>query len=179
MTFPVSKPHRITTRFSKAHPGIDIAPPPGVTNAKALAPEKGEIIVALENPELEGKYVIMKSRRKFYYFGHLSKHLAWAGDKVKEGQAIGVIGSTGQSTGVHLHYEVRNAMIGSQINPVEWHGKDDMYKGKTAKQHYEEKLAYIKRAKKLATALGAAKKALAANPAQKVLEQIKKLVGKG
>lgn len=49
-------------------------------------------------------------------YGHLSKILVNSGDRVRRGQLIGLMGSTGRSTGSHLHYEVR--MDGGAVNPV-------------------------------------------------------------
>jgi murein DD-endopeptidase MepM/ murein hydrolase activator NlpD len=49
-------------------------------------------------------------------YGHLSRLLVTAGARVKRGQVIGLMGSTGRSTGSHLHYEVR--MDGRAVNPV-------------------------------------------------------------
>jgi murein DD-endopeptidase MepM/ murein hydrolase activator NlpD len=51
-------------------------------------------------------------------YGHLSKILVHTGQKVNAGQLIGYMGSTGQSTGTHLHYEVRKS--GKPINPVNY-----------------------------------------------------------
>jgi len=50
------------------------------------------------------------------YYGHLERALVMVGDRVGTGSLIGLVGSTGRSTGPHLHYEVR--IGGSAIDPV-------------------------------------------------------------
>jgi len=49
-------------------------------------------------------------------YGHMSRIVAHAGDRVKRGDLIGYVGSTGRSTGSHLHYEVR--IDGHAVNPI-------------------------------------------------------------
>lgn len=86
------------------HEGIDIAAPYG-TKVGASAPGKvtfagweggyGRLVIVRHDAEFETRYA------------HLSGWEVSAGDEVKEGQALGYVGSSGDSTGPHLHFEVR------------------------------------------------------------------------
>lgn len=64
-----------------------------------------------------GNYVcILGDDGLLYYYCHMKERLVSAGDRVEAGQAIGIEGSTGKSTGSHCHFEVRK-QDGTQINP--------------------------------------------------------------
>lgn len=52
------------------------------------------------------------------YYAHLSRFLAYAGQQVRRGEAVGLVGSTGRVTAPHLHYEVRIA--GAPVNPYRY-----------------------------------------------------------
>ncbi len=64
-------------------------------------------------------------------YGHMSRLVAVAGEPVKKGDLIGYVGSTGRSTGPHLHYEVRIA--GTAVNPIPYL-QDGAYKPATLAQ---------------------------------------------
>lgn len=84
------------------HGGMDIAAPPG---APILAPVPGVVRLAQGPMSLEGNIVILDHGRGLYSaFLHMSKILVKPGDIIAQGQPIGLVGSTGRSTGPHLHW---------------------------------------------------------------------------
>lgn len=91
------------------HTGVDIAPPHAIVGqAKAVAVADGRVITAGRSNVGYGNYVVIDhGGGVFTLYGHASKLLVSAGDMVKKGQDILVIGSTGNSTGPHLHFELR------------------------------------------------------------------------
>ena len=97
---------------SKYHQGLDIAFPMGT---QILACESGTVTTASWNGGL-GKCVIIKHGGKLEtVYGHMSEIKVKSGQKVVRGQVIGEVGSTGNSTGPHLHLGVR--VNGSYVNP--------------------------------------------------------------
>ena len=96
----------------ETHKGLDIQGPYGA-QVKAMA--KGT--VAFAGPKGGyGNCIILKHGNGFEtLYGHLSKILVRTGEQIEIGQQIGNIGSTGRSTGPHLHYEIHK--YGQKINP--------------------------------------------------------------
>lgn len=98
-----------------------------------------------------GNYVCISGEDgHLHYYCHMAKRLVSAGDRVGTGQPIGIEGSTGRSTGSHLHYEVRKP-DGSTVNPGTILGipniaGNDQYKEETtvAKEWWEEPLAWAR-----------------------------------
>ena len=97
------------------HPGLDMA---GATGSKIYSTNEGVIVFAGRKPaygnvvDIEHKFGIVTR------YAHLSKIVVKEGQKVAKGQQVGVQGSTGRSTGQHLHYEVR--VNDSPINPIKF-----------------------------------------------------------
>ena len=86
------------------HPGLDIAAPTGTTVTAAAA---GTVIMAQWYGGY-GNYILIDHGGGYSTgYGHLSAIYVSNGQSVTRGQAIGAVGSTGQSTGPHLHFEVR------------------------------------------------------------------------
>lgn len=93
------------------HNGADYPAPTG-TLIKAQA--AGKVIQAAYHA-VRGNFVKIKSGIMERIYQHNSKNLVDTGDMVRQGQGIGTVGSTGRSTGPHLHYEVKKN--GKNINP--------------------------------------------------------------
>jgi murein DD-endopeptidase MepM/ murein hydrolase activator NlpD len=95
------------------HQGIDLAAPEG---AGVYAAADGLVIETGENP-IYGKYIILKHGERWTsLYGHLQKMETALRMEVKSGSLIGRVGSTGQSTGPHLHFELRQD--GKALDPA-------------------------------------------------------------
>ena len=101
------------TGQSSGHTGIDIAVPTG-TPVRAALP--GVVTTATYNAGGYGYYVkIDHGNGMVTLYAHNSKLLVKVGDAVEAGDMVSLSGSTGRSTGPHLHFEVR--VNGQQVNP--------------------------------------------------------------
>jgi murein DD-endopeptidase MepM/ murein hydrolase activator NlpD len=97
----------------RQHRGVDLAMP---TGTPVYATADG-VISKAEWFSSYGLYIAVEHGAAIQTrFGHLSRLAVAAGQPVKKGDLIGYVGSTGRSTGPHLHYEVRIA--GTAVNPV-------------------------------------------------------------
>ncbi len=89
---------------------IDFAAPMGTP---ILASAPGQVIISKDNGYWNGGYgnyvVIKHGNGTQTLYSHNSKNIVWQGQSVVQGQVIGYIGSTGRSTGPHVHFEVRGA----------------------------------------------------------------------
>ena len=95
------------------HKGVDLAAPSG-TPVYATA---DGVVAKAEWFSGYGNYIQIEHGAELETrYGHLSGYAVHSGDHVHKGELIGYVGSTGRSTGPHLHYEVRVA--GDAVNPV-------------------------------------------------------------
>jgi murein DD-endopeptidase MepM/ murein hydrolase activator NlpD len=103
-------------KVSSYHRGIDIGAPSG---AKIAASNGGTVVTSAYNAGGYGNYVILDhGGGKMTVYGHMSKRMVSVGQSVTKGQQIGKVGSTGRSTGPHLHFEIR--VNGTAVNPINY-----------------------------------------------------------
>ena len=107
---------KITNYNDGKHKGMDFAVNTGTPIQSTV---DGEVVTAKKIPNSYGTHVVIKDANgNHHYFAHLSSFNVRVGDKVTRGQNIGKSGDTGNSTGPHLHYEVRVGNdYSNQIDP--------------------------------------------------------------
>ena len=120
--YPITASWRLTSKFGsridpisgvrKNHTGIDMACPTGTAIKAAMT---GTVAFTGYN-NTYGYYVIINHHDNYQtLYAHMSKILAKKGDRVSQGDKIGLVGSTGYSTGPHLHFTVYKN--GSLVDP--------------------------------------------------------------
>lgn len=126
MTWPVPGYSRISSYYGtrpdpfgsptqEFHSGIDIPAPRGVNIISAY---DGEVAWSYYSNSA-GNWVGVDHGDGIYtVYMHMSKRLVSEGDKVKKGDVLGLVGTTGRSTGNHLHFAVRQN--GSYVDPLKW-----------------------------------------------------------
>lgn len=98
---------------SRMHNGIDLGGPMG---QPILAAAAGEVVVAGERGGYGNAVVIDHGGQLSTLYAHQSRMVVAPGQVVEQGQVIGFVGSTGFSTGPHLHFEVR--LSGTPVDPL-------------------------------------------------------------
>lgn len=109
--WPLPYTHNLTstfgTRWGRLHGGLDIAAG-GVDGQPIIAADSGTVILAGNQGDGYGNYVIIDHGNGYKtLYGHMSSVAAYTGQQVAQGEVIGYVGSTGNSTGPHLHFEIR------------------------------------------------------------------------
>ena len=115
---PTSTPYKASggSWSSGSHTGVDFSAPSG-TAVKSVT--NGTVVKTGNGGAYGNEVVIKGDDGKYTQYGHLTSASVQAGQKVGAGDQIAVSGSTGNSTGPHLHFEVRTgAEYGSDIDPV-------------------------------------------------------------
>lgn len=103
-------------RWNRAHCGIDVG---ASTGTMIYAADNGTVIYSQYNDGGYGNLVQIDHGNGFVtYYGHCSELLVKPGDVIAKGDPIAKVGSTGRSTGPHLHFEVRKD--GEPQNPLEY-----------------------------------------------------------
>jgi peptidoglycan hydrolase-like protein with peptidoglycan-binding domain len=101
-------------RGNRFHPGIDF---PAAWNTRVGAARQGRVVFAGWSPGGRGRLVIVShgyGMRSFY--AHLNRVTVRAGQHVARGMRVGLVGSSGFSTGPHLHFELRRR--GAAVDPL-------------------------------------------------------------
>lgn len=97
------------------HSGLDLT---AKTGTPIYASANG-VVVKSTYSKSHGNYVTIKHGKKYKtLYGHMSKRAVKINQKVKQGDLIGYVGSTGRSTGPHLHYEILKN--NKQIDPYSY-----------------------------------------------------------
>jgi murein DD-endopeptidase MepM/ murein hydrolase activator NlpD len=118
--FRVPVQGQVTTAFGthrsyEYHPGMDFAASLG---APVMAPANGAVVFVGSVPARGNVVILDHGAGVFSTYAHLQRAEVEVGASVKPGQVIGRVGSTGFSTGPHLHWEIW--VDGGNVDPLEW-----------------------------------------------------------
>ena len=109
--------HPVTGKRGTWHNGVDLAAGSGTS---IYASKSGTVTTAV-NSSIWGNYVVINHGDGFStLYAHMQGLIVSVGDYVKQGQTIGYVGSTGLSTGPHLHFTIY--YNGSDVNPMSYIG---------------------------------------------------------
>lgn len=127
LLWPAPASHKITSSFGvrihpisgvrKMHNGIDIGAPQGTT---VLAAADGTVVYAAAMGSAGNAIILQHENGMQTRYYHLFRIHVKSGQEVEAGQAIAEVGTTGSSTGPHLHFEVRTS--GNPVDPMDFFG---------------------------------------------------------
>ena len=101
--------------YNRYHSGVDFA---GATGTSVLAAADGRVVLA-DTLYIRGNTIVIDHGWGLYtLYAHQNSMLVSLGEMVTSGQTIGTVGSTGRSTGPHLHWEVW--LHGVNVDPMQW-----------------------------------------------------------
>lgn len=132
---------------STFHSGVDLAASIGT---ECFAIEDGVVKAARNYPTGIGLYIVIEHKGICTTYGHLSRFLVKEGQSVRKGEVVALTGNSGNSTGPHLHLEIRETRYGADywakhgnyykaaIDPIEY-----MNRLKEAEPNYKEALMKI------------------------------------
>lgn len=102
---------------STNHKGVDLAAP---MNTPVLAAKSGTVILASWNGGYGQCVIIQHGSGNTTLYGHLNSYACQKGDYVTQGQTIGYSGTTGNSTGPHLHFGITEGGLSSWVDPLNY-----------------------------------------------------------
>ena len=114
LLWPVPASRRVTQYYGRYHTGVDI----GANYLTPIVAVSDGIVELVQFGRTGYGYQTIIDHENGYKtrYGHQSQIFVKPGDRVTKGQTIGTVGSTGQSTGPHLHFEV--FVNGRRVNPI-------------------------------------------------------------
>ena len=102
----------------RMHWGVDIG---GNSGETIVAADGGVIVTAMLNSSYGNYVLIDHGNGTMSLYAHMTNYIVSVGQRVNQGETIGYIGSTGWSTGPHLHYEIR--VNGSCVDPMSYYSR--------------------------------------------------------
>lgn len=117
-SIPPTGGYVLTNDFTSDHQGVDLADTLG---AKVVASGGGTVIFAGWSTWGYGYAIVIAHGPVMSLYAHLSDVGVWCGQQVETGQYIGNVGSTGWSSGPHVHFEIRDS-TGTRLNPHSYVG---------------------------------------------------------
>lgn len=110
----------VSKGFSQNHPGIDISAPSGTPIVSTI---DGIVKDSRWDQDLGWVLEIENDKGFHIVYGHNMKNLVKKGERVKKGEKVALVGSTGRSSAPHLHYEIR--VQGVPVDPMQYLKKEE------------------------------------------------------